>query len=342
MLTNRQKLILKAIVEEYVKTNEPVGSKTLIERPEFMLNYSSATIRNEMMELEEMGYLLKTHTSSGRIPSDEGYRFYVKEALYEKEFNNEDYEFNFPDVDEIIEHNMLSREQAIKESVSLISKFTNYTSIVMGPSALNARIRKLQFVSISGRYAVVLMVTDKGDVESKKIIVPETLSPSEIEKIINFLNEALYDCPISKIDERMKEIIKNNNIRDFISYYDELIGAFIETFTKMAKDDYFLTGQNKLINFPEFQDLEKIQDLMLAIENQEVTNAIVKEMNTGLSVKIGNDNTIQCMKDCSVITVPYEDGNGNYGKIAVIGPTRMEYNKIIPLLEYIANSIKKI
>lgn len=344
MLSNRQKLILKAIVEEYVRTAKPVGSKTLITRPEFELNCSSATIRNDMTVLEEYGYLQKTHTSSGRVPSEEGYKFYVSEIINDKSLNNQIYEVDsFPEVDEIIERNMLSREQAVRESMQLVSDLTNYASIIMGPSAYNARIRKLQFVSITDKYAVILMVTDKGNVESKKIVIPESISSNEIEKVITFLNEILYDCPINMISEKIKEHMSEDKINDFISYYDELIAAFVRTFTSMAKDEYYMSGQNSMLSLPEFQDLDKIQELMNAIEREDVVKAIVQSTDkNALTVRIGKENTISAMKDCTVITVPYETRDGDIGTLAVLGPTRMEYQKIIPLLEYIAKNIKKI
>lgn len=344
IITPRQKKILKAIVEEYVKTAEPVGSKTLVENPEFYLDYSSATIRNEMAALEEMGLIVKTHTSSGRVPSEAGYRLYVQEILYEKEYNDDTINNEFPLIDDIIERNMLSREQAVRESMAMIADLTNYTSVVMGPSGYNAKIRKLQFVSITGRQAVILMVTDKGNVESKKIYVPETLSPEEIEKVVNILNEMLYDCPINQIYDRIKEKMQSNDMRDFINYYDQLIAAFVRTFTAMAKDDYSILGENKLLANPEFQSLDKIQSLLRAIEQKDIIKAVtdINKTEYGVQVRIGNENTINAMKDCTVITVPYESSDGELGTIAVIGPTRMEYQKIIPLLEYIAKSIKKI
>lgn len=344
MITERQKKILKAIVEEYVKTAEPVGSKTLVSNPDFFLDYSSATIRNEMAALEEAGLIVKTHTSSGRVPSEDGYRLYVKEILYEKEYNDTKVSNEYPLIDDIIERNMLSREQAIRESMAMIADLTNYTSVVMGPSGYNAKIRRVQFVSLTGRYAVILMVTDKGNVESKKIIVPETLSTNEIEKVVNILNEILYDCPINQIYDRIKEKMANNDMRDFINYYDQLIAAFVRTFTTMAKDDYYMLGENKLLANPEFQTIDKIQELLKAIEQKDIIKAVtdINPTDYGVTVRVGNENTINAMKDCTVITVPYESSDGELGTIAVIGPTRMEYQKIIPLLEYIAKSIKKI
>ena len=344
MITNRQKLILKAIVEEYVRTAEPVGSKTLVEMPEFEINCSSATIRNEMATLEELGYLLKTHISSGRVPSEEGYKLYVREIINDKELSNSFYEIDsFPEVDQIIERNMLSREQAVKESMALVSDLTNYASIVMGPSAYNSRIRKLQYVSITDKYAVILMVTDKGNVESKKIVIPETISSNEIERVVSFLNEILYDCPINQISDVIKEKLNTDNLRDFITYYDELIAAFVRTFTSMAKDEYVMSGQNSMLSLPEYQDLDKVQELMQAIEKEDVIRSIIQSSDrNSVSVRIGKENTVSAMQDCTIITVPYETRDGEIGTLAVLGPTRMEYQKIIPLLEYIAKNIKKI
>lgn len=337
MLSERQKMVLKAIVEEFVKTNEPVGSKTLTTRPEFSLNVSPATIRNDMADLEDMGFIQKTHTSSGRVPSEEGYRIYVSEILSEKNKKVE----SFPMIDEIFERDLISREQAIKESMALVTELTNYASIVLGTSSYNAKIKKIQFVSLSGRYAVILLVTDRGYVESKKIIVPEDISLRDIEKVVIFLNEILFDCPISKIDETIKEHLNQDNISSFIEYHDELICAFVRTFTQMVQDKYFLSGQSKILNQPEFQDISKVRNLLSAIEKQEILKA-VNVTERGISVRIGNENQIQVMKDCTVITIPYELEDGEHGAIAVFGPTRMEYQKVIPLLEYIAKNIKKV
>lgn len=341
MLTERQKKVLSAIIEEFVKTNEPVGSKSLTERPELMLDYSSATIRNEMAYLEEMGYLMKTHTSSGRVPSEEGYRFYVSEIVNNKSIKMAQDIETFPLVDDIIERNILSREQAIQESMSLVAEMTKYTAVVMGPSGYNAKIRKIQFVHLYECYAVILMVTDKGNVESKKIIIPEYINIKDVEKVIAYLNNILYDCPIADIYNRIKEEAENSHIRDYISYYDELVAAFVRTLTSMAKDDVYTSGKNNIFSQPEFKDMNKIKDLLMTIEQEEFAK-IVSYTDEGLTVKIGNDNELSVMKDCSVVSVPYELSNGDIGRIAIIGPMRMEYQKIIPLLEYIAKNIKKI
>lgn len=337
MISQRKKMILKAIVEEYVKTTEPVGSKVLASRPEFCLNVSSATIRNDMMELEEEGLIQKTHLSSGRIPSEEGYRLYVQEILKEKDRNNP----SFPMIDEIFEREAISREEAIKESMSLVAKLTNYASIVMGAAGYNARIKKLQFITLAERYGVILMVTDRGYVESKKIIIPENIDAKDMERVVNLLNSILVNSPISDIEKVLRQNITDDSIRNYLVYYDELVGALVQAFTDMAKDKYFLSGQSRILNQPEFQDVTKVKDLFQAIEQQEILKT-VQASNNGITVRIGTDNVIKAMKDCTMISIPYEVDEGEYGAIAIVGPTRMEYQKIIPLLEYIAKNIKKV
>lgn len=338
MLSNRQLLVLRAIVEEYVKTNEPVGSKAVCERPEFLNKVSSATIRNDMMYLEELNLLTKTHTSSGRVPSEDGYRTYVKMILNDHDLDDSE---SYPLIDEIFNRNQSSREQAIKESINLVSELTNYMGMALGKASYNAKIKKLQFVSLEKSLAVVIMVTDHGYVESKKILIPDNINQKDIDRVISLLNEYLYNCPISEIDRVLKYKISNDMISTSLDYYEELMSVFVRLFTEMAQDKFFLAGQSNILNHPEFQNVEKIHDLMDAIERQELVE-VIKVNDTGVTVKIGKENQIKAMQDCTVITVPYETELGDKGAIAIFGPTRMEYRKVIPLLEYIANHIKNI
>lgn len=328
MLSDRQLRILNWIVEEYVRTAEPVGSKVLSNHPDF--NYSSATIRNDMAILEEQGYLLKTHTSSGRIPSVKGYKLYVSKVLDNKESNNE-----FPMIDEIFKRNETSKDDAIKESMSLVSQLTNYASVALGSSSYNARIKNLQIVKLSEFSAVMVMVTDQGYVESKKIIIPDAINFKDIEKVIKLLNETLHDCPISEIDKKLKDIQSAEDIQKSIEYYDELVGVFIRAVSEMVRDKYYVSGQTNILNFPEFQDIEKVRDIFNLMNEKDIFK-LVSINNNDITVNIGYDNQIKAMEDCTVISVPYDNGNGQRGAIAVIGPTRMEYQKIIPLLDYIA------
>ena len=335
MLSTRQKLVLKAIIEEYVKTNEPVGSRTLSKRSE--LSFSPATLRNDMADLEDYGYLEKTHTSSGRIPSEKGYRLYVEEIIKEKD----DEHYAFPMIDEIFTRRNLTKEEAINESMALVSDLTNYASIVLGQTAYNSRIKKLQFLSLQGQLAIIMMVTDQGHVESKKIIVPEGLSVKEIERVVNVLDEILHDCLVSEINDKIKEELKNEEIMDLLSYREDLVSACVNAFCDMAQDRYYVNGQSNILVQPEFQNVEKVKDLLDAIENKEILK-VVRYDNNKITIRIGQENEVKALQDCTVITVPYESITGERGAISIFGPTRMEYSKVIPLLEYIAKNIKKI
>lgn len=335
MLSDRQKLVLMGIVEEYVKTNEPVGSRTLSKRNE--LAFSPATIRNDMADLEEMGFILKTHTSSGRIPSEEGYRFYVQEIMN----LTKEAKLAFPMIDEIFERESISKEEAIKESMALVADLTNYASVVLGQTAHNSRIRKLQFVSLQDRYAIILMVTDLGHVESKKIIIPEGINIREVEKVVKVLDEVLNNCLISEIDKRLEECGDNEGLQEFMIYNDQLIKVLLNAFSSMISDKVFVAGQSNMLMQPEFQSVDKIKDILEIFENKELLRVVSADQN-GITVKIGQENEVKAMKDCTVITVPYSSKEGLKGVISILGPTRMEYEKVIPLLEYIAENLKKI
>ena len=334
MLTSRQLKVLKWIIEEYVRTAEPVGSKALASLPEFGL--SSATIRNEMAELEQLGFIVKTHTSSGRVPSEEGYRLYVKELL-ETQNNLQ----SFPLIDEIFNKELISKEQAIKESMAIITDLTNYASVILGGSAYKSRIKKLQIVVLNERLAVILMVTDQGYVESKKIIIPDEINANDLERIVNLLNEVLYDCPILEIDNVLNNKLSEDDIREKVEYYDEIISILVRAFTNMAQDKFFLSGKTNILSQPEFQNIDKAKEIIEAIDKQEILR-VINLNNSGISVKIGQDNHIKAMENCTIISVPFENEFGEQGAIAVIGPTRMEYHKIIPLLNYISKNIRNL
>lgn len=335
MITPRQRLVLIGIVEEYVKTNEPVGSLALSKRLE--LQFSTATLRNEMAQLEEMGFLEKTHTSSGRIPSERGYRLYVEEIIMKKQHD----ESNFPMIDEIFDRPNITSEMAVAESMELVTELTNYATISLGKTAYNSRIKKLEFISLKGNFAVILMVTDKGHVESKRILIPDGISIREIEKTIYVLDEALRGCLVSDIQNHLRDDITSEELKEYIHYHSELVDAFVNAFSEMAADKYHISGKYNILSQPEFQDVNKVREFLNAVERKEILR-VVKSDSMGITIRIGQENELKIMQDCSVITVPYETHSGSVGAISVFGPTRMEYSKVIPLLEYIAKNMKRI
>ncbi len=335
MLTERQMKILITIIEEFVKTAEPIGSRTLSKMEH--LPYSPATIRNEMADLEELGYLEKTHSSSGRIPSEKGYRFYVDYIQENSDINSDD----FITISNLFTNKNIEREEAIKEAVRILSEITNYTSIVLGPSANQSRVKKFEFIPLSDKNAVLVLITDKGHVESKNLIMQDGINIKEVERVIHLMNETLVNCLVSEIPEKLNYELKPY-FGKFMEYHEKLIDSILKAFTTIVRDhQYYLSGRNNIFYQPEFQDIEKLQKLMIALEDSQMLK-IIQANEKGLQVRIGHENHIDAMQNCTVITVPYQISDNEYGTIAVVGPTRMEYSKVIPLVEYIAKSISKL
>lgn len=333
-LSNRQKLILKAIIEEYVSSGEPVGSKVLTEKP--YLEFSSATIRADMAYLEMLGLLEKTHTSSGRIPSAQGYKYYVEHLV------TRDYEVvnHFPLIDRIFNDNSLNKEQMIRKSIDLLSDLTNYMTVASENNFDHVKVAKLDLVQINDYEALLLIITNTAKVETKQIRIPK-MGFKEFKKVIDAFDKALNNCYISEI----KYILKSENVASIISQYidyqDEILRTFESVFSDFAHTRTIHSGMDTIFEIPEFRDVDKIKDFMHAV-NSDSMNSLMAKPTRGLSVRIGQENNLTAMNDCSIVSVPYQIGDQEGGMIAVIGPTRMEYNKVIPLLEYIAKNMSKL
>ncbi|MDD3122971.1 MAG: heat-inducible transcriptional repressor HrcA [Candidatus Izemoplasmatales bacterium] len=333
MLTERQELVLKLIVDEYVKTAEPIGSRSLSK----FIDVSPATIRNEMSDLEELGYLEKTHTSSGRVPSEKGYRYYIETIIKNLDDDTDGY-FEF---EHLFENKDIERDEIIKEAVNLLSQATNCTAISLGPNAYHSKVKKVQLIPLSPTQALVLVITNFGYVESKQITISEDMEIEELVKVIDLLNELLKDTPISQVSEKLHYEIQHHQIKDLLKYRETIVESFIEAFSKFAQTKYYLTGQSNMLYQPEFNDIQKLREFITTIENNEIFK-IVETDSDGVSVKIGTENSVTSMQDCTVVSSTYLTKDGEKGSISLVGPTRMEYRKVIPLIKYIAKHITKL
>ena len=332
-MTERQEMILKLIVDEYVKSAEPVGSKTLAK----VLNVSSATIRNEMGALEQEGYIEKTHTSSGRVPSEKGYRYYIETVAKSVEDDTNGY-FEF---DKIFSNREAERDMIIKEAINLLSEATNCTAISLGPNAYNSRVKKVQLVQLNANHGLILVITNYGYVESKEISFDDQVDVEELMKVIDLLNEMLKDTLISKVSEKLHYEIEHNQIKELLKYRDTIVDSFIEAFSKFAQSRYSLTRQSNILFQPEFNDIDKLREFISTIENKEIFK-IVESEKEGISVKIGTENQITALKDITVISSTYDTIDGEKGTVSLVGPKRMDYRKVIPLIKYIAKHIQKL
>ena len=334
MLTKRQQDVLKLIVESFVKTAEPVGSRTLSK----LIDFSSATIRNEMADLEELGYIEKTHSSSGRVPSEKGYHYYVEHLMQE----NDDFDVDVTLIDELFSDHSMAKDDAIEHAMNLLSQLTNYTTIALGPTARNSRVKKIELVPVTDSLCVLLVITNLGHVESKHVNLPNDTDRNELMRIMEIFNEILYDVPISQVSEKLHYDINQEKIKDLLLYNKKIIEAFLEAFTRFAQSKYYLSGQSNMLYQPEFSDLERVRELMNFFEKNDILKLIDHSESSGLTVRIGRENQVSAMQNCSVVMVPYELSEEEKGTIAVVGPTRMEYQKVIPLLRYLAAHMSKM
>ena len=330
MIGKRQNEILKIIVEEYIKTAKPVGSKSICDT----LNCSSATVRNEMSYLEEVGYLEKTHTSSGRVPSELGYRYYVDNLMKPKELTGEE----VLTLQTILNNQSLQLSDVITKSMEIISDMTNYTSLVLGNSSLTSRLKKVEVVPINETTVIAIIITDKGHIENKTINIDEKINVDEIKKMVELINNLLIGTPIDEVTKKLEFEIKPI-IGKYIKQQEMIYNMFYNAFNdiKEKSNSYHFQNKINLLSQPEFNDADKIRNIVSKLENKDVISNI-EEVNNGVNVYIGHDSNID--DDVTVIKTKYNI-NGEEGTLAVIGPKRMEYDKVVGILDYIKKEIEK-
>ena len=334
MISNRQKLILKAIVEEFIDSNEPVGSKVLTEKP--YLDFSSATIRYDMQSLEELGYLEKTHTSSGRIPSEMGFKFYVENLLTRDEEVKEMY----PIINSIIESKD-NTDDKIKNVVNLISTYSGYMAIAVGASANYQTVKKMEVVELSKREAVLLIVTSAGQVQSELIDIPEGIKIDDLMRLIDMFDNVMYNHSILEITNILSKEARKPRIRQMVHFQDDVIDFLIKGFARFQKGEFYQSGITKIFNQPEFKDHESMAKILELIDTEMLQDAL-SECGNGLTVRIGKDNLNPHLHNCSIVSIPFYTNENAYGFLCVVGPVRMNYKRVFPLLEYAANGIGKL
>lgn len=330
IIGKRQSEILKIIVEEYIKTAKPVGSKSICD----ILNCSSATVRNEMSYLEDVGYLLKTHTSSGRIPSEEGYRYYVDNLMKPKELTGEE----VLTLQTILNNQSLVLSDVIKKSMEIISEMTNYTSLVLGNSTMENRLKKVEVIAINEDSVIAIIVTDRGHIENKTISINENVKVEEIRKMVELINNLLIGTPIDEVNKKLEFEIKpiiGKYIKQQEMIYDMFYNAFNEIANK--KEEYHFSGKSNILKQPEFDDASKMRNIIDKLDNKNIISDI-EETHNGINVYIGNESKID--SDVTVIKTKF-NVNGEEGTLAIIGPKRMEYDKVVGMLDYIKSEIEK-
>ena len=331
---DRKAIILKAIIKNYMETGEPVGSRTISKLPE--LNLSSATIRNEMSDLEDMGYILQPHTSAGRIPSDKGYRFYVDEILREKEIETEAFkDLMFKKVDRL--------ETLLKQLAKIIARDTNYAAMISGPSIHSNKVKFLQLSKID-KFKLLLVTVAEGNIINNKIIdIDSEISESEILNLNLLINTSLNGLTVEEINLSIM-----NKLRTDAGVYGDIVDKVLREVAAVFKSatdnlEIYTSGTKNIFKYPEISDREKASQLVNAFEEKDKLKEILAGVNDddsdGIRVYIGNEVPISDMRDLSVVTANYEIGEGLRGSIGIVGPKRMDYEKVLKTIKTVMASL---
>jgi len=335
MLTERQLLILQIIVDDFIRMAQPVGSRSLSKKEG--ISFSSATIRNEMADLEELGYIEKPHSSAGRIPSEKGYRFYVDHLLSPQPIEETDLQ----SIKGIFDERIFEMEKIVKNSAEILSDLTNYTTIALGPKLNQNKLQSIQLIPIGPNKAVSIIVTNTGIVQNKTVTLPDGVSMSDIEKMIAILNERLVGVPIQELNDKLfKEVAIL--LRHHITNYDSMLKMMGKTLEIPFEQKMFLSGKTNILAQPEFHDVETMKTLFSMIERKDELQRLLPKNQAGLIVKIGKENEKIGLNNISIISASYSLGNNQLGTIAVLGPTRMEYSRVIALMQMITSQINNL
>ena len=336
-LDERKIKILNAIIQTYLETGEPVGSRTISRFTDLKL--SSATIRNEMSDLEEMGYILQPHTSAGRIPSDKGYRFYVDNLMKVKS-------------EEVVRQNEMmvqkvdKLEQVLKQVVKMLATNTNYASLITAPQSQKNKLKFIQLTRVNEEQILAVMMLEGNIIKNKILTVDELVEEEEVVKLNLLLNTYLQGLSLQEINMELLQTMKRQaqGHRKIIS---DLIDTIVEAIQEEDDTEIYTSGTTNLLKYPELADREKAGQLLYTLEEKQGLNELITagendENKHGSQVYIGSESPVQSMKDCSIVTATYELEEGVQGTIGIIGPKRMDYKKVVNNLETVMTQLDTI
>lgn len=335
-LNDRSKQILEAIIEDYILTAEPVGSRTITRRHPFAL--SPATIRNVMSDLEEMGYLASPHTSAGRVPTDKAYRLYVDSLLAVRRVSRNER-------DEIRRRCCINGRDigsVLRDTSRILSSVSQYMGVVVAPRFTAATLRQIEFLKLSGNRILVILVSHTGSVQNKIIESDDIITPADLERMNNYLNSLLQGLTITQVKSRLMAEMQDEKTR-----YDKLMSQAITLSQKTMGDsgsEIFLEGQTNIMELPEFADVTRMKEIFRTFEEKNhLVSLLDRCMDAeGFNIFIGAESRLSEMAGISVITSTYRTGRNSLGVLGVIGPTRMGYAKVIPVVDYTAKLVSRL
>jgi len=332
-LDERKKKILGAIVDEYIQTAEPVSSGSLLEKE--YLDCSSATIRNDMAELEKIGFLEKTHTSSGRVPSQKGYRYYVDELLREDALSRSEIAY----IKEKLEQKVNDLEELTKIATTTLSEVTHYTTVAIGPQVEKHSIVDIKFILLGARVLMAVILTDSGIIRESIIKFDEDITAEQVEDLSAMFKQKLVGKSLDEINVPIEEFITEEMKAGI-----EIIKKIIKEINKLLKETVskvYLEGTNKVVDMPEFQNTELAKDFLNVLNSKEVVSDVMNSegFEQDINVYIGEESEKEELKNFSLITFNHLIEGKDIGTIGIIGPTRMDYSKVITVMKYISKKL---
>lgn len=333
-IDERKIKILQAIINDYIMTGEPVGSRTIAKK--YDLGVGSATIRNEMADLEEMGYLEQPHTSAGRIPSNKGYRLYVDKLMETGRLTREE-ELKIKEY--IINSAMYEVDKIVKQACSLLSELTNLTTVVQTPSVRSSYIKSIQLLAIDSHNLVSVIVADSGVIKNHRIRVNNMPEPETIQMINGVLNMRLRNLTIEEIN---LEVINNLKLelKGFDELFNGILPALYETLKESNNTEVFVEGTTNIFNYPEYNNIEKAKEILSLISDKDSLIDLI-EPSSEITIRIGEENYFPEAKDCSIISAEYSLDGRPIGKIGLIGPKRINYSKVIAIMGQVMKELNK-
>lgn len=342
VLDDRKLKILQAIIRNYLETGEPVGSRTISKYTD--LNLSSATIRNEMADLEELGFILQPHTSAGRIPSDKGYRLYVDNMMAEKEEKLDKATEEIAEMKEMLLEREEKMENVLKQVAKVLAVNTNYATMITAPQMNHTKLKFIQLSKVDAGQILATIVVEGNVIKNSMIKVSEAISDESMLKLNILLNTHLNGLSIEEINLGMISKMKEQ-----AGIHGDIISEVIDAVAEAIKQDddleIYTSGTNNILKYPELSDNQKASELITTFEEKQLLSELVMDSlegtgnETGIQVYIGNETPIKTMKDCSVVTATYELDGGMKGTIGIIGPKRMDYDKVVGTLKTIKEQL---
>ena len=336
MLNDRKKKILQLIIEDYISTAEPVGSRTIARK--YDLGISPATIRNEMSDLELLGYLEQPHTSAGRVPSAQAYRFYVDSLIEPGSLTDNDMAL----INSWYKERRRNIDDIFQSTAKILSRMTQNVSMVLANKDTGAVFRYIKFLPLDSSHAILCIVTDDGNVDNCVVEIPLGMRPEEMDYLAGRISSVLEGKELSEISDELLSALHMDVAEDKV-----LFTSFLQAIKRMSRKQneqrVFLGGTKQLLNQPEFRDVERVKSLLGILEEEKVVrDLLVAGEDSGLKITIGTENKFTGIQDCSMVQATYRLNGKIVGTMAVLGPTRMEYGKVITVMDYLHKYLKTI